>query len=316
MSTASARLDSPVPARAAVESLLRARKLDRTLTSSRPEIAPDPGVPFDVQPLDAYLHGGLPAGQLSEVVGPPSSGRTTVVWRWMAAATRRGETVALIDTFDRFDPESACGVRPRSRSPAVGARPGHLEDGRSGGPGVAARRAHGRRSRHDGGAHRRSRAEGAQPGAAVGRVPGGGDRHGRRAADRPAPHPLHHVAAPAAGHRRQRHHLRADGARAAGPQRRRRHAHDARARRRHAGGRPPVRRAGRWATARSPRTWPGGARGRGPGASTGCASTSGCRRRGARRRGGSRCRPRRSPIGAGPSGNASCSPRSIPCRRR
>jgi recombination protein RecA len=112
MSTASARLDSPELARAALESLLRARKLDRTLTSSRPEAAPDPGVPFDVQPLDTYLQGGLPAGQLSEVVGPASSGRTTVVWRWMAAATRRGDTVALVDTFDRFDPESAaaCGL--------------------------------------------------------------------------------------------------------------------------------------------------------------------------------------------------------------
>jgi hypothetical protein len=30
-----------------------------------------------------------------------------VVWRWLAAATRRGDTVALVDTFDRFDPESA-----------------------------------------------------------------------------------------------------------------------------------------------------------------------------------------------------------------
>ena len=112
MSTASARLDSPVPARDAVESLLRARKLDRTLTSSRPDARPDPGVPFEVQSLDAYLHGGLPAGQLSEVVGSQSSGRTTVVWRWMAAATRRGDTVALVDTFDRFDPESAaaCGI--------------------------------------------------------------------------------------------------------------------------------------------------------------------------------------------------------------
>ena len=112
MSTASARLESPVQARAAVESLLRARQLDRTLTSSRLAATPDPGVPFDVQPLDSYLQGGLPAGQLSEVVGPQSSGRTTVVWRWMAAATRRGDTVALVDTFDRFDPESAvaCGI--------------------------------------------------------------------------------------------------------------------------------------------------------------------------------------------------------------
>jgi hypothetical protein len=107
MNTASARLESPVLARAAVESLLRARQLDRTLTSSRPAVTSDPGVPFDVQPLDIYLQGGLPAGQLSEVVGPGSSGRTTVVWRWLAAATRRGDTVALIDTFDRFDPESA-----------------------------------------------------------------------------------------------------------------------------------------------------------------------------------------------------------------
>ena len=110
--TASVPHDPPVSARAAVESLLRARKLDRTLTTSRPLEASTPGVPFDVQALDTYLHGGLPAGQLSEVVGPASSGRTTLVWQWMAAATRRGDTVALVDTFDRFDPASAtaCGI--------------------------------------------------------------------------------------------------------------------------------------------------------------------------------------------------------------
>ena len=99
-------------ARAAVESLLRDRKLDRTLTTSRPLEAPAPGVPFNVQALDTYLQGGLPSGQLSEVVGPTSSGRTTLVWHWMAAATRRGDTVALVDTFDRFDSASAtaCGI--------------------------------------------------------------------------------------------------------------------------------------------------------------------------------------------------------------
>jgi hypothetical protein len=109
---ASLRTDAPATARAAVESLLRARKLDRTLTSSRLPDAAVPSVPFQVQSLDTYLQGGLPAGQLSEVVGPVSSGRTTLVWQWMAAATRRGDTVALIDTFDRFDPASAeaCGI--------------------------------------------------------------------------------------------------------------------------------------------------------------------------------------------------------------
>ncbi len=109
---ASLRAESPAHARASVESLLRDRKLDRTLTTSRPPEVTAPGVPFQVQALDAYLQGGLPAGQLSEVVGPVSSGRTTLVWQWMAAATRRGETVALVDTFDRFDPASAvaCGI--------------------------------------------------------------------------------------------------------------------------------------------------------------------------------------------------------------
>jgi recombination protein RecA len=109
---ASLRAESPMPVRASVESLLRARKLDRTLTSARPLDLPAQGVPFHVEALDTYLQGGLPAGQLSEVVGPASSGRTTLVWQWMAAATRRGDTVALVDTFDRFDPASAvaCGI--------------------------------------------------------------------------------------------------------------------------------------------------------------------------------------------------------------
>lgn len=109
---ASLPAEAVVPARASVESLLRARKLDRTLTTARPLEAPGPAVPFQLQALDTYLQGGLPAGQLSEVVGPASSGRTTLVWQWLAAATRRGEAVALIDTFDRFDPASAvaCGL--------------------------------------------------------------------------------------------------------------------------------------------------------------------------------------------------------------
>jgi hypothetical protein len=54
----------------------------------------------------------LPRGQVSEVVGPSSSGRTSVAWAALAAATRRGESVAIIDTFDRFDPPTAhaCGI--------------------------------------------------------------------------------------------------------------------------------------------------------------------------------------------------------------
>ena len=97
------------PVRAHVESLLRARKLDVTLTSS----APWGGAPSrdtastGTASIDDALGGGVSRGQLSEIVGPRSSGRTTVLCRMLAAAAARGEAVALIDTCDRFDPASA-----------------------------------------------------------------------------------------------------------------------------------------------------------------------------------------------------------------
>jgi RecA/RadA recombinase len=70
-----------MPARAAVEALLRARKLDRTLTSTLPErLDEDAVAPLDSAGLDLGLAGGLPRGQVSEVVGPASSGRTSVAW--------------------------------------------------------------------------------------------------------------------------------------------------------------------------------------------------------------------------------------------
>lgn len=107
-------------ARAAIEALLKDRKLDRTLTSALPDRLGDDAVAaFDIAALDhppSGLEGrtsyALPRGQVSEVVGPASSGRTSLAWAALGAATRRGETVALIDTFDRFDPPTAhaCGI--------------------------------------------------------------------------------------------------------------------------------------------------------------------------------------------------------------
>ena len=47
---------------------------------------------------------------MSELHGPVSSGRTSLGWAALAAATARGEWVALIDTFDRFDPEPAAAA--------------------------------------------------------------------------------------------------------------------------------------------------------------------------------------------------------------
>jgi hypothetical protein len=94
--------------KAAVEALLRARKLDRTLTTAQP--AEVPVAPFGLDALDQCLRGGLPRGQVSEVTGPVSSGRTGVAWAALAAATRRGEIVSLVDTLDRFDPETAAAA--------------------------------------------------------------------------------------------------------------------------------------------------------------------------------------------------------------
>src|SRR4029079_1563252 len=95
-------------ARAELESLLRARKLDVTLTSAAPwtDRARDVS-PTGIATLDAALAGGLARGQLSEGVGSRSSGRTTIVCRMLAAAAARGEAVAIVDACDRFDPASA-----------------------------------------------------------------------------------------------------------------------------------------------------------------------------------------------------------------
>jgi recombination protein RecA len=99
-------------ARAALESLLREKKLDLTLATARPWVTlPEDRVAATGLPeIDGPLGGGLRRGQLSEIVGPRSSGRSTVLCRLFAAATARGEVVALVDSSDRFDPSTAAEV--------------------------------------------------------------------------------------------------------------------------------------------------------------------------------------------------------------
>jgi hypothetical protein len=104
---------SQTATREGLEGLLRERKLDRTLTTTFPgRVSADEVAPFGVDALDTQLLGGLPRGQVSELVGPVSSGRTSLAWAWLGTATSQGESAALIDTFDRFDPASgvACGI--------------------------------------------------------------------------------------------------------------------------------------------------------------------------------------------------------------
>lgn len=53
------------------------------------------------------LAGGWPRGCLTEICGPASSGRTTLLLAALAAATRRGEFCVLVDASDALDPHSA-----------------------------------------------------------------------------------------------------------------------------------------------------------------------------------------------------------------
>jgi hypothetical protein len=59
-----------------------------------------------IEALDA-LTGGLPRGGLTEICGPASSGRTSVLLAVMARMTVQGEVCALVDASDSFDPKSA-----------------------------------------------------------------------------------------------------------------------------------------------------------------------------------------------------------------
>jgi recA bacterial DNA recombination protein len=100
-------------ARADLETLLRSRHLDRTLTTSLPAPEPDPEYacrPPGVPVLDARLGGGFPRGQLSEIVGARSSGCCSLLVSMMAAAMAQGELVALVDALDMLDVGSAAGA--------------------------------------------------------------------------------------------------------------------------------------------------------------------------------------------------------------
>jgi hypothetical protein len=63
--------------------------------------------------VDELLGGGFPVGAISEIVGPISSGRTSLALALLAGRTADGQVCAWVDAEDTFDPESAAatGVR-------------------------------------------------------------------------------------------------------------------------------------------------------------------------------------------------------------
>ena len=70
---------------------------------------------FREKPIRESLPSGIPSldfpcGAVTEIYGPPSSGRTTLLLSALAQATVREEVCALVDLDDAFDPTSAAAA--------------------------------------------------------------------------------------------------------------------------------------------------------------------------------------------------------------
>ena len=97
-------------ATALLKQLSGAPKLTGVTSASRLEVRPAPETASTgISQLDA-LTGGLPRGCLTEICGPESSGRTSMLLSALAAATRREEVCTLIDASDSFHPQSAAAA--------------------------------------------------------------------------------------------------------------------------------------------------------------------------------------------------------------
>ena len=67
-------------------------------------------MPTGIAEVDLIM-GGLPRGAVTEIFGPPSSGRTSLMLSVLSRAATNKEVCALIDTNDVFDPVSAAGTQ-------------------------------------------------------------------------------------------------------------------------------------------------------------------------------------------------------------
>lgn len=89
----------------AVEGLLR--DLGPQLRRGGAPHEPSSLLPTGLPDIDSVLASGFPRGRLSEIAGPPSSGRTSLALALLARTTREGEVAAVVDGADAFDPLSA-----------------------------------------------------------------------------------------------------------------------------------------------------------------------------------------------------------------
>jgi RecA/RadA recombinase len=90
-----------------LESLLASRQLSGTVGWTWLSERRLGQVPTGSPEMDEGLGGGWPRGEVSEIVGAHSSGRTGLLLTTLGAATRAGEVAGLVDACDGFDPASA-----------------------------------------------------------------------------------------------------------------------------------------------------------------------------------------------------------------
>jgi len=90
------QVETALAGRIAAPFSYRDRKLVEMVSAGVPEI-------------DA-LTGGLPRGGLTEICGPPCSGRTSLLISALASRTARAEVCALVDGRDAFDPHAAAAA--------------------------------------------------------------------------------------------------------------------------------------------------------------------------------------------------------------
>src|SRR6202035_3132620 len=80
-----------------------------TTLGLRPDAQIRECLPTGIASLDA-LAGGFPRGAIAEILGPESSGRTTLLHSLLAASTAQLEICAYVDTDDSFDPVTAAAA--------------------------------------------------------------------------------------------------------------------------------------------------------------------------------------------------------------
>jgi recombination protein RecA len=109
---ASTDLSKTLISKALISRALKDARLGNVTPASRLAARPAPEmVSSGIAAIDA-LTGGLPRGCLTEICGPPSSGRSTLMLSALTAATQRGEFCAVVDASDALDPQSvvAAGI--------------------------------------------------------------------------------------------------------------------------------------------------------------------------------------------------------------